>query len=94
MKALKCGKKEQEILKQWQTVLHWAKKADGYNTKLTYGVYQIFVELDTSHIDEETGERVWDNIELHTALKDLKELTKNYYNTEIVPVLVKYEFIK
>lgn len=94
LQSLKCGKKEEEILKQWQTVLHWAKKADGYNAKLTYGVYQIFAELDTSHIDDETGERVWDNVELHTSLKDLKELAKNYYNTEIVPVLAKYEFIK
>lgn len=94
LRALKRGKKEQGILKQWQTVLRWAKMADGYNAKLTYGVYQIFAELDTSHIDEESGERVFDNVELHTALKDLRELTKNYYNSEIVPVLFKYEFIK
>ncbi len=61
---------------------------------MTYGVYQIFAELDTSHKDETTGEAVWDYLELHTALKSFKPLVEQYYNEKIVPVLFKYEFLK
>lgn len=94
IKILAVNEKEREILKQWETVLHWAKKTEHYNPALTYGVYQIFAELDTSHLDETTGSTVWDHVELHTALGDLKTLVKAYYNTEIVPVLFEYEFLK
>lgn len=94
IKALKKGKMETELLKQWETVLHWAKQAEGYDPALTYGVYQLFAELDTSHKDEVTGSTVWDNVELHTALTGLKTLVRDYYNTEIVPVLFEYEYLK
>ncbi len=94
IKTLKTNKKEQDILKQWDTVLQWAKKTENYNSELTYGVYQIFAELDTSHTDETTGSTVWDNVELHTALAGLKALVKEYYNSEIVPTLFEYEFLK
>lgn len=94
IKALSANEKEQDILKQWETVLQWAKRAENYNPALTYGVYQIFAELDTSHIDETTGDTIWDNIELHSALTGLKTLVKDYYNSEIVPTLFKYEFLK
>lgn len=94
IKGLVVGKKEQDILEQWKTVLKWAKRAENYNPALTYGVYQIFAELDTSHVDETTGNTIWDNVELHTALAGLKTLVKEYYNSEIVPVLFEYEYLK
>lgn len=94
IKGLALGKKEQDILKQWEAVFGWAKKTEDYNPALTYGVYQIFAELDTSHIDDATGSTVWDNVELHTSLAGLKTLVKEYYNSEIVPVLFDYEFLK
>lgn len=94
IKKLEVGEKEAGVLRQWETVLSWAKKADNYNPSLTYGVYQIFAELDTSHKDEITGDTIWDNVELHTALAGLKTLVKDYYNSEIVPVLFEYEFLK
>ena len=94
IEGLYLGEKEKDLLKQWKTVLQWAKKADGYNSSLTYGVYQIFAELDTSHVDETTGDTIWDNVELHTALAGLKTLVKDYYNSEIVPILFEYEFLK
>lgn len=94
IEGLYLGEKEKDLLKQWKTVLQWAKKADGYNSSLTYGVYQIFAELDTSHVDETTGDTIWDNVELHTALAGLKTLVKDYYNSEIVPTLFEYEFLK
>ena len=94
IKGLALNDKEKAILKQWKTVLQWAKKADNYDSALTYGVYQIFTELDTSHTDEITGDTIWDNVELHTALAGLKTLVKEYYNAEIVPPLFEYEFLK
>ena len=94
IKRLNLNEKERAILKQWEAVLYWAKKAENYDPTLTYGVYQIFAELDTSHIDEITGKKIWDNVELHTALAGLKTLIKEYYNSEIVPMLFEYEFLK
>ena len=94
IKGLIPGDREKAILNQWETVLQWAKKAENYSPSLTYGVYQIYAELDTSHVDETTGNTIWDNVELHTALAGLKTLVKDYYNSEIVPVLFEYEFIK
>ena len=94
IKALLVGGKETELLEQWETVLHWAKQAKNYDPALTYGVYQISSELDTSHKDEVTGDTVWENVELHTALVGLKTLVKEYYNSEIVPILFEYEYLK
>lgn len=94
IKKLKTNKKEQDILRQWDIILQWAKKTKNYDPKLTYGIYQIAVELDTYHTDETTNSIVWDNVELHTALAGLKTLVKEYYNTEIVPTLFEYEFLK
>lgn len=94
MKLLQMNDKEKELLEQWNNVLYYAKLCDGYNSSLTYGTYQIFAELDTSHKDEITGNTIWDNIELHSALTTLKLLVKKYYNDEIVPILFDYEFLK
>ena len=94
IKSLAFNDKEKAILKQWEIVLQWAKKADKYNRTLTYGIYQIYAELDTSYVDETTGDTIYDNVELHTALAGMKTLVRDYYNTEIVPVLFEYEFLK
>lgn len=85
---------EKELVEQWNILLNYAKDTAEYNSKLTYGVYQIFAEIDLSDKDEETGETIWKNIEVHSALKTLKELVKAYYNKEIVPTLFAYEFLK
>lgn len=94
LKALTLGENEKSIMEQWRKVIQHAKLCDGYDPTLTYGVYQIYAELDTSHKDEATGDTVWDNVELHSALQALKQLVREYYNTEIVPTLFSYEFLK
>ena len=101
IQGLKMNAAETALKAQWETVLKYAKQTKanernngGYNPALTYGVYQIFAELDTSYTDETTGKTVYDNVELHTALNGLKELVKAYYNAEIVPTLFEYEFVK
>ena len=85
---------EQKLLEQWEKVLTSAKATKEYNPKLTYGVYQIYSELDISYKDEETGKTVWVYSDLHGHLQTLKSLVKEYYNTEIVPTLFEYEFLK
>ena len=70
-----------------------AKKTSEYDPSLTYGVYQIFAEIDTCYKYED-GNTVWNNIEVHSALQTLKSLVKDYYNREIVPTLFEYEFLK
>jgi len=100
IKALKLNEREKTLFSQWKAVLHYAKqtkkneRTDGYNSALTYGVYQIYAELNTSYKDETTDKTVWDNIELQSALTGLKGLVVDYYNTEIVPTLFEYEFVK
>lgn len=92
--TLNTNTDEKKLLNQWNTLLKYVKNTDEYDSNLTYGVYQIFAEIDTSYKDDVTGETVWNNIEVHSALKTLKEQVKTYYNKEIVPMLFEYEFLK
>lgn len=98
--GLTLNANEKALIAQWKNVLKYAKQTKpnernngGYNPELTYGVYQIYAELDTSYKTED-DKTVWDNQELHDALSALKELCKAYYNDEIVHTLFKYEFLK
>lgn len=59
LKNLALNKKEQAILQQWATLLAYAKQTQEYNSALTYGVYQIFAEIDTSFTDARTGKKVY-----------------------------------
>ena len=64
-----------------------------YDPSLTYGMYQIFAEIDTFYKDD-AGKTVWNNVEVHFALQTLKALVRDYYNEEIVSLLFEYEFLK
>ncbi len=94
LKNFKPDEREQLLLALWKTVLLWAKKAKNYDPTLTYGVYQIYAELDTFRKDKLTGTVEYDNVELHSALRSLKSAVKEYYLAEIVPTLFAYEFLK
>lgn len=90
---LNCNAAEQQLLAQWNNLISEVKKTKEYNPSLTYGVYQIYAEIDTSYKDEDDN-TVWNNLEVHSALQTLKTLVKEYYNSEIVPKLFEYEFLK
>lgn len=49
LKKLVCSPVEQRILDQWETLMDAVKQTDEYDPSLTYGVYQIFAEIDTSY---------------------------------------------
>ena len=94
IKKLKINDKEKALIKQWKILLGEVKKTKEYNASLTYGIYQISVEIDTSYKDKITEKTVYNNVEVHTALMGVKKLLRDYYNQEIVPVLFEYEFLK
>lgn len=85
---------ERELLSLWNNILEEAKKTKNYNKQLTYGIYQIKIELNTSYKDEISGITIFDYPSLNGNLKSLAEKLKIYYNTEIVPTLFKYQFLK
>lgn len=93
IKKLSPNEAEKKILAQWDLLMSEVKKTKEYNSSLTYGLYQIYAEIDTSYKDED-DKTVWNNIEVHSALQTMKALCKEYYNEEIVPTLFEYEFIK
>lgn len=90
---LKQSPKETALLEQWQKVLSEAKRTENYDSELTYSVYQIIDELNTSEKDE-NDKIIYHYPELNGHLNTLKTLVKEYYNSEIVPFLFKYEFLK
>lgn len=94
LKKLNVNDDEKDLFKLWKLIFEKAKETKNYNKELTYGVYQIYAELNTSHNDDVTGETVYDYPELNGYLKSLKQKVKEYYNKEIVPTLFKYEFLK
>lgn len=85
---------EKTILSVYESLIQHIKDTNEYNSSLTYGIYQIFSEIDTSYVDEITGKTVYNNIQVHSDLQAMKELCKEYYNAEIVPLLFEYEFLK
>ena len=99
LSGLNVGKKENDLFRAWERVLEEAKNTAGYDSSLTYGLYQIGEELNTSHPEEASEKRkrkktIYDYPALNGAIKTLKTLNKEYYLQEIVPTLFKYEFLK
>lgn len=94
LQSLKKNKKEEVLFELWMKILTQAKKTAGYNSAYNYGLYQIKTELNTEHIDTETGESIHDYPELNGNIETLGNLVKEYYLKEIVPTLFKYEFLK
>ena len=93
LKNLKTNELENKLLAQWELIYKSAKNTKNYNNKLTYGIYQIYDELNTFYKNEQ-DKKVYEYPELNGHLNTLKTLLKKYYNLEIVPFLFKYEFIK
>lgn len=93
LERLKIDEKEHQLIKQWENILSSAEKTKNYNPELTYGVFQIYAELNTWQKNE-FDKRVYDYPELNGHLNTMKTLIKDYYNTELIETLFKYEFLK
>ena len=87
---------EQKLIEIWDNILAEAKKTANYNPKLTYGVYQITKQLNTSH-EEGTGtskKTVYDYPNLKGYLVALRDSLKAYYKSHITDKMFKYELLK
>ncbi len=87
---------EKVLLQIWNNILSEAKKTANYNSKLTYGVYQITKELNTTH-EEGSGtmkKTVYDYPNLNSYLVSLRDNLKAYYKSHITEKMFKYELLK
>ena len=87
---------EKALMKLWDDILAEAKKTANYDSKLTYGVYQITKELNTSH---KTGtgrsqQTVYDYPTLNGYLETLRTNLKTYYKSHITDKMFQYELLK
>lgn len=85
-----------KLMTLWENILTEAKKTANYNPKLTYGIYQITKELNTSH-EEGTGTSkkiVYDYPNLNSYLVSLRDNLKAYYKSHITDKMFKYELLK
>ena len=96
LKSDQFTKQEADLYNLWADLMSEAKRTPNYNSKLTYGVYQITKELDTFHF-EGSGYRkkkVYDDPLLHGYLTSLRNQLKDYYLAVIKPDMFKYQLVK
>lgn len=87
---------EKALMKLWDDILAEAKRTANYDSRLTYGVYQITKELNTSH---KTGtgrsqKTVYDYPTLNGYLETLRTNLKAYYKSHITDKMFQYELLK
>lgn len=87
---------EKKLLDLWDNILGEAKKTANYNPSLTYGIYQIKQELNTSHKEGvgRTEKTVYDYPSLNGDLEALRVMLKAYYKSHITEKMFKYELLK
>ena len=87
---------EKALIKIWNDILAEAKKTANYNSNLTYGVYQITKELNTSHKigTGKSQQTVYDYPTLNGCLETLRTNLKAYYKSHITDKMFKYELLK
>ncbi len=100
--GLELSETEQTLLKYWKDVLFEASKTDEYksaNKEIRYGLWQIMQELNIK-IDSGRKDKKGNPVmtykynALNSEIKKLDDALKNYYSTDIIPLLFKYELIK
>lgn len=87
---------EKELLKLWKDILEEAKKTKEYKKELTYGVYQITKELNTSRKigSGKSKKTIYDYPILNGYLEALRINLKKYYKSHITEKMFKYELLK
>lgn len=96
LKKMTLDAESKNLMSLWNNILAEAKKTKNYNPELTYGVYQITKELNTSH-EEGTGtskKTVYDYPNLNGYLVALRDALKTYYKSHITDKMFKYELLK
>ena len=87
---------EKALIKIWNDILAEAKKTTNYNSNLTYGVYQVTKELNTSHKvgTGKSQQTVYDYPTLNGYLETLRTNLKAYYKSHITDKMFQYELLK
>ena len=87
---------EKALMKLWDDIFAEAKRTANYDSRLTYGVYQITKELNTSY-KKGTGrskKTVYDYPTLNGYLQTLRTNLKAYYKSHITDKMFQYELLK
>lgn len=87
---------EKALMNLWNDILSEAKKTANYDSRLTYGVYQITKELNTSKTigTGKSKKTVYDYPVLNGYLDTLRTMLKAYYKSHITEKMFKYELLK
>lgn len=93
LKDYKFTPVEQDLLDTFADVLKKAKRTKSYNSKYSYGTYQIDEELNT-RFKNEHDEWIYDYPELNTVINSLKTKLAKYYEITIQQNLFEYELLK
>jgi len=80
---------ERHMLDAWNLLLSKVKKTEEYNSRYTYGLYQIEKEINVTNEDKE-----YLHPDIHNDVQVLKALLKAYYKKYIVKKLFEYELLK
>ena len=87
---------EEALVSLWNNILDEAKKTENYDGRLTYGVYQITKELNTSKTigTGKNKKTVYDYPVLNGYLDTMRTMLKAYYKSHITEKMFKYELLK
>lgn len=87
---------EKALVALWNSILCEAKKTANYDSRLTYGVYQITKELNTFKTvgTGKSKKNVYDYPVLNGYLDTLRTMMKAYYKSHITEKMFKYELLK
>ena len=91
--TLSLNKDERQLLDLFNRLIGEAKKVPEYNSKYTYGLYQIADDLNTYYKDENDN-TVYNHPELNSYLEALRKKTDAYFDKYIKDKLYEYELIK
>lgn len=87
---------EKALVALWNNILCEAKKTENYDGRLTYGVYQITKELNTSKTigTGKSKKTVYDYPVLNGYLDTIRTILRAYYKSHITEKMFKYELLK
>jgi hypothetical protein len=92
LKEFELTEMDEEILKDWNKVLHEAKLY-AHNENFSYGLYQIEKEINAFFKDEK-GKKHYEHVNLNSLINILKDSLKKYYEKKVLPGLFEYELLK
>lgn len=87
---------EQKLINLWGSIMEEATATDGYDSSITYGVYQIAKELNTFTVtgSGRSKRKVYNYPDLNGNLDALRTTLKEYYKSHITEQMFKYQLLK